>query len=159
MLSLLLSAGPHRCALPCRGVREVISSVELSPLAGAPRHVAGVFSYRGVVTPVADLCVIMTGQPCSRRLSSRIILFDFALGSGPVRPVGLLAERVTETRELTGEQAAPTELPYAGKVVVEGDQMISLLDPRDLLLRAFQMLPVLMEGGGGLLHAADEHRQ
>jgi len=160
MLALLFSAGPHRCALPCRSVREVISCVALQPLAGAPPHVAGVFSYRGVVTPVADFCLLQSGQPCSNRLSSRILLFDYALGGGAPRPVGLLAEHVTETRQLSPEDGAvQADLPFVGRVVVDAGEMIHLLDSQELLRRAFSVLPELTRGGAETADAALEHRQ
>jgi chemotaxis-related protein WspB len=158
MLVLLISAGPHRCALPCRSVREVISCVELKPLAGAPPHLAGVFSYRGVVTPVADFCLLQSGKSCENRLSSRILLFDYSLGGGPVRPVGLLAERVTETRQLETGGSTLADLPYVGRVIVDQGEMINLLDREELLRRAFSALPALTEGGTAA-HAAIEHRQ
>ena len=159
MLVLLISAGPHRFALPCSRVSEVISRVALRPLSGGPRHLAGLFSYRGVVTPVADFCAMHGGGPCSNRLSSRILLFDHALAGSVRRPVGLLAERVTETRQLSTEGAAPAELPYVGRVVVEGNEMIHLLDTEELLRRAFSALPELPEGGEETAHAALDHRQ
>ena len=159
MLLLLLSAGPHRCALPCRSVREVIPRVALRPLAGAPRHLAGVFSYRGVVTPVADFCLMQSGSSCSNRLSSRILLFDYALGGGAPRPVGLLAERVTETRQLSSERSIQTELPHVGRIVVDEGQMLSLLDPEELLRRAFAALPELSSGGAEAADVALDHRQ
>ncbi|HVJ16355.1 MAG TPA: chemotaxis protein CheW [Polyangiaceae bacterium] len=160
MLALLFSAGPHRCALPCRSVREVISCVTLQPLAGAPRHLAGVFSYRGVVTPVADFCLMQSGKPCANRLSSRILLFDYALAGGVPRPVGLLAERVTETRQLSAQGGAvQADLPFVGRVVVDAGEMIHLLDSQELLQRAFSALPELTDGGAETAHAALENRQ
>jgi len=159
-LMLLLSAGQHRYALPCRRVREVIANVNLQPLPNAPAFVAGVFNYRGLVTPVLDACRLLAGQPCAARLSTRIVLFDCKLPrTQTTRAAGLLAERVTDTRRLDRKKSAQTGFAELGEVVIDEGQMITLLDLDVLVAKVFT--PLLQAEGGGwpIAHALAEHHE
>jgi chemotaxis-related protein WspB len=130
-LALLLSAGEHRYALPCRRVKEVISCVELRTMAHAPAWLVGLFNYRGAVAPVVDLRMLVQGEPCSRCLSSRIVVFERSGADGVPFPIGLLAERVTETRRLSVRHTIPASMegaPYVASIVLEDTGMIGLID-------------------------------
>ncbi len=155
---LLLSAGQHRYALPCKRVREVISNVLLQPLPGAPPCVAGVFNYRGVVTPVVDVCQLVSGQASAPRLSTRIVLFDCSAG-GTTRAAGLLAEHVTDTRRLDAEKRVSVGLGDLGEVVIDEGRMISLLDLDALVQKVFAPLLLAAAGSPAIPHALAEHHE
>jgi chemotaxis-related protein WspB len=138
----------------------VISGVVFQRLPNAPAFVAGVFNYRGAITPVVDLCLLLTGNPCAARLSSRIVLFDCALGpEQPARVVGLLAERVTETRRLGPGASVQTGFSSADEVVIDDGQMISLLDLDALVARAFAPLLTAASSDWSISNALAQHHE
>ena len=73
MLALAFHVGKDRFALRCADVVEVVPRVALRALPHAPAYIPGMFTYRGAVVPVIDLGLLMWGQPCADRLSTRII--------------------------------------------------------------------------------------
>jgi chemotaxis-related protein WspB len=138
MLVLTFQVGPHRLALDIARIVEVVPRVRLQPAAGGPEWLAGVFVYRGRVVPVLDLHHLLNAGECPPHLSSRIILTPL----GGDQLVGLLAAQVAEIRECSGSRALAmrsgedeTEL---GQVLVEGDQVLRLVEPELLLPSALR---------------------
>ena len=153
---LLMAAGEHCYAVPCRRVREVISRLRLQPLPEAPHGVVGTFNYRGTMTPVVDLCQVVEGRPCSARMSSRIVIFDGLLPSGQ-RTLGLLAERVTQATHI--ELAGKTQAGIAAgtSVVIHDNAMIALLDLDALVATVFPALSATSKAPAS--YAPAEHRR
>lgn len=121
MLALAFHVGTDRFALGCAEVIEVVPRIELRSVPHAPAFMPGLFTYRGAIVPVVDLCHLIRRMPCPDRLSSRIIVVKPAATSN--RMLGLLAERVLETIELDpktqirgGIEVA--EAPYLGEVFI-----------------------------------------
>jgi chemotaxis-related protein WspB len=148
MLALLFSIADVTYAVTCNRVREIVAMPTLKPVPHAPPHFVGVFNYRGRIVPVADLRTLVQGEPCRRRLSTRIILAD-APGeggqSGRPRIYGLMAERVTETLRLPTPEAGETavslpDAPYLGGIIAKDGEMIQFVD-LDRLPGALGMLP------------------
>lgn len=151
MLALLFSIADVTYAVTCDRVREIVAVPKLKPVPHAPPHFVGVFNYRGRIVPVADLRALVQGEPCRRRLSTRIILAD-APGEpgepgrrGRPRIYGLMAERVTETLRLpTPEAGEPAvslpDAPYLGGIITKDGEMIQFVD-LDRLPGALGMLP------------------
>ena len=106
MLFLLLSISDIRYALPAKHIIEVIPNI-LEPkqnIQSNPEYFAGVINYYNTLLPVADLCQLHGGTPCTQRLSSRIILINYPKDDGKDETIGLLAEQVTETVIITDEE-------------------------------------------------------
>jgi chemotaxis-related protein WspB len=126
-LSVVVSVGDDKYAIPCRDVVEVVPSVPLARLALAPSCVAGAFTYRGKVATVLDLDSVLLGTPCPIRLSSRIIM----VSSGAERSIGLLTERVCSIVRLELSADCGTRLTTVPAVVAtlrhEGE-LIRVLD-------------------------------
>jgi chemotaxis-related protein WspB len=129
MIHLLFSIGNDRYALESSQVVEVVPRVELWQVPKAPAYVAGVFRYRGQLVPVIDLCQLMQGQPCSSRLSTRILLVRSAGDNETSHILGLMVERVTDT--LTQDEAAfaatslsTADSPYLGDTAADEHGMI-----------------------------------
>ena len=146
MLVLAFHIGKDRFALRCADVVEVVPRVNLREIPHAPRPVAGMFTYRGAVVPVVDLCQLLWKTPSADRMSTRIILVRH--GGGKV--VGLLAERVTEAINLDPARAAPSgiavdDAPYLGEVYFDEAGMIQLL-----------RLEQIVQGPAGRMLLADE---
>ena len=142
MLCLFVRAGAERLAVQAAAVLEVVPAVRLHEPAGAPPWVAGVFRFRGVVTPVIDLHKLAVGTPCPVRLSTRVVLIEYPTLDGP-RPLGLLAERVTDLRPLavTGPGYAPgspADGPDLGPLVTDAEGVVRLLSVGRLVPAAFR---------------------
>jgi chemotaxis-related protein WspB len=132
VLALAFHVGKDRFALRCADVVEVVPRVHLRDIPHAPDWIPGMFTYRGAVVPVVDLCRLMWNTPCSEQMSSRIILVRHPPPPGRSRLIGLLAERVTEAVTLDPSRAAPpnisiAEAPYLGEVYFDDRAMIQLV--------------------------------
>ncbi len=144
MLLLVFCLGDDRYAIETGRVVEVIPQVTLRKLPHAPDSVAGLFNYRGRVVPVIDLCALTQGRPCRSRLSTRVVLIRHTREGDAVEHVlGLMAERVTETlkaseEDLTHSGVAVERAPYLGKILMDADGMIQILDVERLLSDALR---------------------
>ena len=144
MLCLFLRAGTERLAVPASSVVEVVPAVRLHPAPGGPPWLAGLFRFRGSVTPVLDLHRLIEGSPCPVRLSTRIVVIEAQVNNGP-RHLGLLAERVTDLKALTTIGAgykfgqAPTG-PDLGPIVADAEGVVRIPDINKLVPLAYQGL-------------------
>jgi chemotaxis-related protein WspB len=143
MLALLFAIDGQRYALDTRDVVEVISRVELRPIHRAPAEIAGVFVYRGSVTPVVDLVELLAGKCCPERLSSRILMTKLPSQTGGTWIVGLLAEQVTEAVRIEQSESGirdvvSTEVSHHGEIAADDGRMIRLLRPESLVDGAWQ---------------------
>ncbi|MCU0546086.1 MAG: chemotaxis protein CheW [Oscillatoriaceae cyanobacterium Prado104] len=144
---LLFYVGDDRYALDSRRVVEVVPTVTLKKLHGAPRYIPGLFNYRGNLVPVIDLCQMLQGTPARAYLSTRIVLVDCQLADisseddrvlpNPVI-LGLMAERVTETLDKPEtEFVSPTikvdNTPYLGATIADDRGMIQFVRVEHLL--------------------------
>ncbi|MGC9195723.1 MAG: chemotaxis protein CheW [Syntrophobacteraceae bacterium] len=133
MLILLFHLGNNRYAVKSERVREVSPMVNLQPLPHAPDCLAGLFHYRGLVIPVVDLGSLIHGRACQMRLSTRIIVVDYARGENFPPVVGLLAEKVIEAKRTSQDSFVSTgvhidAVPFLSRVMMEGNDAIHLLD-------------------------------
>ncbi|NJK73509.1 MAG: purine-binding chemotaxis protein CheW [Oscillatoriales cyanobacterium RU_3_3] len=147
MLMLLFYVGDDRYALDCRRVVEVVPTVALKKLHGAPAYIPGLFNYRGHLVPVVDLCQMIQGTPARAYLSTRIVLVNCQLpdiDDGDDRnlqkPIilGLMAERVTETLDKPEtEFLSPTinfdNTPYLGGTIADDRGTIQFVRVEHLL--------------------------
>lgn len=139
MLALTFMVGDDRYALDGAKVMEVAPLAELRTFPRAPAYVAGLFNYRGTTTPVVDMGALLADILCRRLMSTRIILVDHDAGAGRgTRPLGLMAERVTETMKISDDRLEDpgvclAEAPYLGRVVQTGMGMIQLVHVDRLL--------------------------
>ena len=145
MLALAFHVGKDRFALRCADVVEVVPRVDLRDIPHAPPWIPGMFTYRGAVVPVVDLCKLMWGSPCEAKMSSRIILVRHPPAPAKSRLIGLLAERVTEAVTLDTSLAAEpgveiADAPYLGEVYFENGKMIQLVKLEQLFQGASRAL-------------------
>jgi len=151
MLFLLCQSGGHRFGLNVEDVLAVLPRVEFQSVAGKPPWLAGLFVHEGRPTPVIDLSLLVSGQPCPPLWSSRIVLVARPTATGP-RRLGLLMEHV-ETAQLAEEPAESglslDGLPDWGPVVMHEGALVQFLElPRVLALPqpTSQIAARLMEG-------------
>lgn len=138
MLLLVFHAGGARYGLEASGIIEVIPAAALRPAPRTDGHVAGLLNYHGTIVPVLDLTALLTGDPARVRLSSRIIIVDFPAADGANHPLGLLAERATETVQCREQDFQPAgirtpDAAFAGDILIGGDGIVQKVEVRKLL--------------------------
>ena len=108
MLLLLFEIGNGRYALETNSIIEIVPLVNLKKIPTTPAHVAGLMNYRGEVIPVVDLCQLIDHSSCENALSTRIIIVSYPLKNLSEKPLGLLANNVTETIRTKLNKPPPT---------------------------------------------------
>ncbi|MGE3821880.1 MAG: chemotaxis protein CheW [Isosphaeraceae bacterium] len=138
MLLLSFRVGDQLYACDTRDVVEVAPRVNLRLIPHAPSPVLGLLRYRGALIPVIDFHAVLGFPPCEDRLSTRIILTQFAGESSETYRLGVVAERVTDvvrgdevTEVLAGVRLA--EAPYLGTVYQAGESLVQLIRPDRIL--------------------------
>lgn len=133
-----------RFAVELRWVREVITMGHVTPVPGAPSHIAGAINVRGVITPVIDLRVldqqsarslpdcsseIQPSEPLERNRSAALIEVDGAV-------FALAMDKVDEvaTAETSSRVPDNTCAGVVSEVLVDSkDQPVRLVDPPALV--------------------------
>jgi purine-binding chemotaxis protein CheW len=114
---LLFAAGGAWFGAPAESSAEVLALGAVTPVPGAPPHLAGVVAHRGEVIPVVDLGRLFKGQPGHGR---RAVVLRAAGGV-----VGVLATEVLGVRSIDDH--------LLGTVAVEGRE-VTLIEPDALLV-------------------------
>jgi chemotaxis-related protein WspB len=145
-LMLLLSAGQDHYAIDARQVAEIVASVELTPLPGAPNGVAGLVNYHGRLWPVVDLCRLTLGCDCQRLLSTRIVLVHFPPAAPTAGLVGLRAEHVTDgvwadPADLTCAEGGFGDAVYLRRISGRRTEMVAVLCLDRILPDALRLPP------------------
>lgn len=138
MLVVLFSIGDDRYALPAAEVFEITPVLKLKQIPGAPGFVAGLCNFRGHPMPVLDLSAMTQGTPCRRLLSTRMIVVNYVLDSGGVKPLGLLVEQATATAMIAESDLQATGIQvesaaYFGKVAISSGELVQLVEVDSLL--------------------------
>ncbi len=138
MLFVLFHLGPDRYALEASRVVEVVPLLALKRLPQAPRGMAGMFIYRGRPVPALDLCELTVNRSAIEHLSTRIIIVNHSDPPEPVRLIGLIAERVTETirrepKDLVDAAVQFPAAPFLGPVLMDDRGMIQLITTQKLV--------------------------
>jgi chemotaxis-related protein WspB len=134
-------------ALPATDVVAVVPAAPLRGIDGAPAWVAGILSWFDEMVPVVDLCALQAGRPCRKAFSTRIVIVRYPAHPGIVRPLGLLAERVTDAIEVDSGRwqeigLATPETPWLGPMTQGADGAVqrvtvSALLPDEVRARLF----------------------
>lgn len=137
MLYLLMDAGSDTYAVASDSVLAVVPCAALKSAPGAPHAVAGILNYRCSPVPVVDCGILLAGQPCPVRFSTRIILLRLAMG-GRERILGLMGKNVTrvhafEESDFVEPGARATDFPFAGRVAALGDRWVQRLHMESVL--------------------------
>ena len=134
MLALAFRAGDALLALAARDIVEVLPRVPLRTPSLAPAAVIGLLPFRGTLTPVVDLCLLVAGRPSARQLGTRIIVVRIGSGDNE-RLVGLQAEQVSELIdcERTARGLHLPEHAWLGEHVADQPGLPQLVDPSELL--------------------------
>lgn len=137
-LLLTFQIGTELYATGVDQVMEIVPVVALKPLPLAEPWIAGVFDYRGQAAPAIDLCQIFEGRKARRSMSTRILVVSYPTRSTTWQPLGLIAERVTETIRLDPEAFQETGVevpsaPFLGGIYHHTRGLLQLVDVTKLL--------------------------
>jgi chemotaxis-related protein WspB len=138
VLILLFYAGSDLYAIDSSYVVEVIPRVSLRTVHHVPEYVAGLFNYRGVILPVIDLCQLIQGAPSRAHLSTRIMIVKYPRQNESLQYLGLMAERVTETLNISDTDIKESsirveEAPYLSGTIVDEKRIIQCVQLERLL--------------------------
>lgn len=138
MLFLLFQIGKDRYGLEASQIVEILPLVTLKEIPQAPRGVAGIFNYHGVLVPVIDLSELTTGHLSAARLSTRLILVDYPIDAEKPHVLGLMAEMATETVRLDPTAFNDVgidvpEAPFLGPVAKDARGLIQRIEVKQLL--------------------------
>ncbi len=131
MLLLLFYCGSECFALDCETIIEVFPKVKLKKIPGQSEKdafLAGLLNYGGKPIPVIDICQMIEKRPCSHSMHTRLILV-----ATESHLLAIMAEKVTETVDLSREQFVDSGLqlkglPFLHGVYSEGDRSIQFFD-------------------------------
>jgi chemotaxis signal transduction protein len=126
---IVFALGPGRYAVELRWVREVFTLGPVTPVALAPEAVAGVVNYRGAITPVLDLAVLL-GDAAEARTTAHGGEGAILVEVEDVR-AALRVTSVVEVSSLRPHRGGPT-----GALVDSTGRSVPLIDPPSLLSRA-----------------------
>ena len=140
MQAALWTASSQRYAIDTRHIVEVVPMVDLRPMAQAMAWVRGMMNYRGELIPLLDAAVLLGGEPCEPRMSSRIVVLSTEPGAeSAVCLVGVLVEQFlgVEHLELVDASSHPgLEIPdadYLGPIALYEGETIQIVDPAKIL--------------------------
>ncbi len=122
-------------AIDVMQVREVLRSVDIVPVPGAPSFVLGIINLRGNVVTVLDARMRFGLQTQSQGEESRIIILERG-----DQEVGILIDSVSEVIEIDMQEVEPAPTVgeeasnrYVEGVVTRNDQLVILVDLNRLL--------------------------
>ncbi len=141
MLTLVFRAGTAELALAARHIVEVLPRMPLREPSLAPAAVVGLLPFRGTLTPVVDLCLLICGRPAAPQLGTRIIVVKIGDGDQS-RLVGLMAEDVSELVD-SAATSSGLHLPehaWLGDHLSDQSGLPQLVEPAELMPHALLAL-------------------
>jgi chemotaxis-related protein WspB len=138
MLLLLFEIGNGRYALETNQIIEIVPLVNLKKNPTTPAYVAGLMNYRGEGIPVVNLCQLVDNAPIEDAFSTRIIIVSYPIKKLGDRPLGLIANNVTETVRIKLSKPPPTGVfmdssLYNGEETQGTSDMIQWFDVKRML--------------------------
>jgi len=136
-LFLVFQLNKERFAIESQYVTEVLPMVNISHIPKTRDYVAGMINYRGAMTPVIDLCRLLTKHYCEQKVCSRIIIINNKYHN-EFSHTGIVAEQVNNTARLDSEQFVQHTLikngtDYLGYIAQDGDHEIQIIELDRLL--------------------------
>jgi chemotaxis-related protein WspB len=142
MQLLSFTIGAEDYAIEARRVIEVLPLVAARPIPRMPDFVRGVFTHRGRLVPLVDLGRLLADTPLRERLSTRVIVVEFASGDDPSTPhvtrLGAAAENVVSLCSSSEAETSlptlhPPHAPYLGRLLRIGGRTVQVLNVEHLL--------------------------
>jgi chemotaxis-related protein WspB len=138
MLILSLSIGNERYGIEAKRIVEIVPLIPLKKVPLAEKSIKGIFNYRGHPTPVIDLCQLFEQRDCTDSLSTRIIIIEYRALSGLSRPIGLIAEFITDVIKCEIEAMENSGIhknsnDFLGLVYTHNKEIIQIIDTNKVL--------------------------
>lgn len=138
MTFLAFTVDDQRFALPAADVITVVPAAPLRTMDGTPDWVAGVMPFFDRMLPVIDVSRLHAARAARRAFGTRIVVVRYPRAAGDARPLGLLAERVTDVLEVEPDQwresgLATPDTPWLGPLARVGDELVQRVALSDLL--------------------------
>ncbi|MFM7205518.1 MAG: chemotaxis protein CheW [Planctomycetaceae bacterium] len=138
MQLLTFTVAGQTYAIESRRVIEVLPLVPARPIPHTPDYIRGIFTYRGRLVPLVDLAVRLAVGKLQERLSTRVIVVEYAPGGREPQQLGLVAENVISIRSAAEAEASlpPLEFrdaAFLGRILRIGGRTIQLLAVEHLL--------------------------
>ena len=145
MLLLSFHIGTKQYAVAATQIIEILPLTLFQSLPQTPDFIVGLLDFRGKPVPVIDLCQLTEARPYNKVLSSRIILVNYSAADSNQHPLGLIAEKVTETVTIPTEQFTESGIkleatPYLGRVTNNDGTMLQYVEINELLPEEVQAM-------------------
>ena len=132
---LTFQLGDQTFATDIASVREIVQSVDWTPVPLMPSFVRGIINLRGAVMPVIDLQVRFGSDPLALSKKTCVVIID-AVQAGERVELGLLVDAVSEVIDIASHsiQPAPTfgnTIPreFIKGIGKTGNDFIVIVDP------------------------------
>ncbi len=116
---LLFSLDGSRYGIEASCVQEIFFLPELTPVAEAPRDIAGILNLRGRILPVMDLNIRLGQRSRDYQLSDSIVVLELQEFQ-----IGIIVSQVHEVQELSSEEVT-AEISYGRKIPGQSHHLIS----------------------------------
>ncbi len=145
MLLVSLHIAQHHFVVAAKQIIEILPLTTLKPIARAPIYIAGLLDYRGQPVPVINLCQLNNGINYNKVLSSRIVLVNYTANNRKMYPLGLIAEKVTETicvlkSEFKESGISVDGASYLGDVTHNKGSLIQYVEINELLTEQLETM-------------------
>jgi chemotaxis-related protein WspB len=135
---LTFTVAQQTYAIESRRVIEVLPLVPARLIPHAPEYVRGIFTYRGRLVPLVDLALRLAVGRIQERLSTRVIVVEYAAPAREPQQLGLVAENVISVCSAEEADASLPSLefhdaPFLGRILRIGGRTIQLLEVEKLL--------------------------
>ncbi len=135
MIVLLVEIGGATFAIDAAKIVEVAPLVATREIPGSAASARGLVVFRGAITPVFDLGVVLVGVPTADRLGARIVVHQSKTADRTSRTIGLLVPGIGEVMHVdladVNRSAARIRLnksSYLETTLKIGDSIVPLID-------------------------------
>lgn len=138
MLLLTFKAGDNEYALETTQVLRIVPCAGLRSRPDTPAYITGILNLQGKPVVVVDLGMLINHAPCTRLLSTRIIIAEYSRGDKKHIKFGMMAENVSAFMKNGSldfiENALKTPgTNYLGKMFRDGDRLIQLIKVEEIV--------------------------
>lgn len=141
---LLFYSGNDGYACNCLDVVEVIPRVFLKKIHHLPAFISGLLTYSDDSIPIIDWCQLIEGRQSASSYHTRIIILSHVNKDGKSLKLGIIAEKVIETKMMERFDVIPNSLPlqnvsFLKGLINEEKELIQFVDV-EKLFEHFQQL-------------------
>ncbi len=145
MLLLAFHVGEYQFAIAAKQIIEILPLTSFKSISRTPSYVAGLLDYRGRPVATINLCKLNNSKTYNRVLSSRIILVNYTAKNRQIYPLGLIAEKVTETlnipqQDFVAHGISTDDTAYLGGVSNNDGNLIQYVEINGLLTEELQLM-------------------